>query len=338
MIRCRSQGSPRQTLFVTILSLPNSVSAYGDDICRVRVLSVGFELEMEFEDHFCIMLPFCCKNRLDTELVSRLDHTANVVTDELGQDFVFHCDVRLAPHAVAELPLNHGETGLHIRALMVVAQELLFPQAEHMVHLGPQVTLALRRIDSERDVRHSSNFPQEIVILVAAVRFVGGRLFDLEPNGRCLDQRLEHGAIAIFLVSDFNGRYAVRQNAGHDMHLYPAMLLVHPSILRIVPTIKLASGKARGIRRELRFEGFQRQSSLHDQGAQKGVVSQFDFLLSFLVWPLGFSTVDHLNQLLESPDVIGSVRLERRWHSDCHVPRDEVVDEEVQGDGVFQVL
>jgi hypothetical protein len=40
--------------------------------------------------------------------------------------------------------------------------------------------------------------------------------------------------------------------------------------------------------------------------------------------------IDQCNQLLERPDVIPDVRLQRRRHSQRLVPGDEVVDEEVQ--------
>lgn len=226
---------------------------------------------MEFEDHFCIMIGFCCKNRLDSELVGRLDHTANVVTDQLRQNFVFHGDIGLTPHAVPKLSLDHRERAFDIGPLVVVAQELIFLQAERMIHLCPQSALAFRCIDSERDVGRGSNCLQGVVVLVTPVCLVCGRLFDLESYGCRLDQRWEHGAIVGVLMCNLNGRNAIRQHAGHDVDLHPRMFLVHSAVLGVVPSVKLTSGKTGGIRRELRFQALQRQGGLHDKRVQKWI-------------------------------------------------------------------
>lgn len=51
-------------------------------------------------------------------------HNADVVAQQFAQRLVLHRRVRLAPHRVAELPLNHGERRLHVAALVVRLQEL----------------------------------------------------------------------------------------------------------------------------------------------------------------------------------------------------------------------
>jgi hypothetical protein len=43
----------------------------------------------------------------------------------MPKNFVLHRHIRLAPHVVAELGLDHGKRGLGIRPLMVMLQELL---------------------------------------------------------------------------------------------------------------------------------------------------------------------------------------------------------------------
>ena len=49
LARCGSKGSPRETLFVTILSETKVASACGDDTCRVRVSLGGVRFETGYE-------------------------------------------------------------------------------------------------------------------------------------------------------------------------------------------------------------------------------------------------------------------------------------------------
>ena len=64
------------------------------------------------------------------QLALGVDESADVVGKQLAVRLVLHGHVGAAPQAVAQLPLDRGEYGLDLAALMVVGQELLAVQAE----------------------------------------------------------------------------------------------------------------------------------------------------------------------------------------------------------------
>ena len=68
---------------------------------------------------------FAPKRRLDIQFVHRLDQAADIVTYELAKNFVLHGNVRLAPHAVFELRLDHAERRFHVAPLVVMGLEFL---------------------------------------------------------------------------------------------------------------------------------------------------------------------------------------------------------------------
>ena len=70
----KSFSSPRGTLFVTILSLVNSVSACRDESCRVRVPFGGFQIGTGYELD-CCRTSRCIPNRL-VLLPRRVEKTA----------------------------------------------------------------------------------------------------------------------------------------------------------------------------------------------------------------------------------------------------------------------
>ena len=81
-----------------------------------------------------------------------LNEHADVVADDLAQDFVDHRDRSLAVHGIAELGLDHGEVGLDIAALVILRKEVLAPQLEVQEHLLPETAARANR-DKVRSVR-----------------------------------------------------------------------------------------------------------------------------------------------------------------------------------------
>lgn len=57
------------------------------------------------------------KHGADPKLVRFLDQTANIVADDLAENFIDHRHVRFAAHVIAELRLDHRERGLDVAAL-----------------------------------------------------------------------------------------------------------------------------------------------------------------------------------------------------------------------------
>jgi hypothetical protein len=61
------------------------------------------------------------KRGIDAKFVHLLNHTADVVTDDLAKHFVDHGCVGLTPNGVTKLGLYHRERGLDIAALVILA-------------------------------------------------------------------------------------------------------------------------------------------------------------------------------------------------------------------------
>ncbi len=53
----------------------------------------------------------------------------------LAQNFVFHGDIGLASHVIAEFCLNHHDRGFNIAAIVVVGEKLFAIEREVVKHL-----------------------------------------------------------------------------------------------------------------------------------------------------------------------------------------------------------
>ena len=60
----------------------------------------------------------------------RLDEAANIVAENLAEDFVGHRHIRLAPHMITKLRLDHAEGAFDLGLFVVVPQELLAVKAK----------------------------------------------------------------------------------------------------------------------------------------------------------------------------------------------------------------
>src|SRR6266700_929537 len=90
------------------------------------------------------------ENSLDAKLMLFLDQTAEVMAEELAQDFIDHRRVGLGANRVPQLPLDHAERGLRVAALVVVGHELVLPEAEVVEHLLEHAADCARGVCLER--------------------------------------------------------------------------------------------------------------------------------------------------------------------------------------------
>ncbi len=117
------------------------------------------------------------KGCVDTEFVNFVNEYDQVVTKNLAQDFVGHCCIRLRPHAVTELPLDHAEGRLDVRALVIVSQVIIVPPQEVMEHFPPHFAVsAIRTVPLESDKRHGVQATDRFDVLGAQISLVTGYL------------------------------------------------------------------------------------------------------------------------------------------------------------------
>ena len=60
------------------------------------------------------------------------------MAEDLTEHFIRHGHVRLAPHVIAKLRLDHAEGALDVGPLVIVPQELLAVEGKVVKHLLPQ--------------------------------------------------------------------------------------------------------------------------------------------------------------------------------------------------------
>ena len=80
------------------------------------------------------------KRRFNPQLIHRLNQAANIVAEDFAEHLVRHRGVRLAPHMVPELRLDHAEGRLNVGPLVIMPQELLAVEGKVVEHLLPQTT------------------------------------------------------------------------------------------------------------------------------------------------------------------------------------------------------
>jgi hypothetical protein len=65
------------------------------------------------------------KRGVDTKFVNGTDYAANVMTQNLTQDFVPHRHIGFTPYMVTKLGLNHHDCGFNVATFVVMSKELL---------------------------------------------------------------------------------------------------------------------------------------------------------------------------------------------------------------------
>ena len=69
--------------------------------------------------------------------MNRLDQHADIVTQNLAEDFVDHAGVALAPNRITEFCLAHREHRFDVGTPVVVRQEVFPLEHEVMIHPAP---------------------------------------------------------------------------------------------------------------------------------------------------------------------------------------------------------
>ena len=60
------------------------------------------------------------ENGADSQFINGTDNAANVMTQNFSKDFVLHSNIGFATHVVAELRLDHHDSGFDIAAFVVM--------------------------------------------------------------------------------------------------------------------------------------------------------------------------------------------------------------------------
>ncbi len=144
------------------------------------------------------------KLSVDSKLKGRRHKTAEVMTEDLGENLVDLRDGRLRPNARAELRLDHVECRLHIRPLMVVRQELLAMISEKLKHASPQLTASRRDaaiarlapvpasgvvVRLERNKRKRASASDSVKVGVADISSISSDRLDVESLGSPVEER-----------------------------------------------------------------------------------------------------------------------------------------------------
>ena len=177
---------------------------------------------------------------------------------DFAEDFVLHRRIGFRPERIAELPLNHAERAFDVAPLMVMAQKLVAPKGEEMVHPFPERRTLSRRIALERDERRP------------AQRFISSRFsllrYALSPvasltvkfSAVVLMSGPNCGQSPEFFSSTTTARNDVRFHAASQVALDPIRLLPVDAVLFIEPFDVAAGGEAARIDRERRFDRAER--------------------------------------------------------------------------------
>src|SRR3990172_478514 len=94
---------------------------------------------------FCIRSP---EGRFDTQFYHTLYKDADIMTQNLAENFINLSNWSLSPNRSPEFHLNHTEGRLNIRPLMVVSQESLLVVVVEVPHLSPEAVKLLTSLSA----------------------------------------------------------------------------------------------------------------------------------------------------------------------------------------------
>jgi hypothetical protein len=214
------------------------------------------------------------ESRLKPQLVYALDKDTDVMAENLAQNLVDLSSRCLSPNRTTELSLNHRESGLHIRPLVVVSQERFPIEVVEVPHSVPQAVIGSCRashspsIALERNVGYPAYRLDGVKVLTAGIGFVRRHLVDVECLGGLVQQGDKLGRIARLVRRCLN--------TGNNMGLYPTdevglnpRLPLAVAVFVVVPPVIDAGGKTRGVNGEVRLDRSQRGGTLLNQAFEK---------------------------------------------------------------------
>ncbi len=191
------------------------------------------------------------------------------MTKNFTKHLVFHRNVGLAPHVVAELGLNHHDRGFNVAALVVVREELFPIQREVVKHFLPNAaTVHAGRSLFERNVSCGIDREHGFQITNAGIPFVSQDLVDLKMLRSLVNQRRQQRGIVGMLPLNLYRRNHVRFDAAHDVRLNPIVLLFDHAVFLIKPASEAGSHETRRIHSEVSFNSLERQGAPRNQASQ----------------------------------------------------------------------
>jgi hypothetical protein len=190
------------------------------------------------------------------------------MTENFAQRFVDHCNVGLAPQAVAKFPLHHRKRGFNVGTLMVMLQKLGAPELKIVVHLLPCSASVPAMVRGERNERRGPESSNRFCIAFAGIPLVSGDFGNLKVLSRTLRQRGKHNGIVRMATVNLYGGHDVGFDSNHEMAFDPIVLFPNLSVLVVKPASETASGKARGIHGKVCLYRLERQTGLRDEVLQ----------------------------------------------------------------------
>ena len=167
---------------------------------------------------------FCPKSRRDPKFIHRLNQAADIVTEDFTQDLIPLGNGSLGAYCVAKLPFNHRESGLYVRALMVMPQERIAIELIEVIQPSPEFRSFACGIDLKRNVRRCPCGGYYGKVPATAVLLISRHVFDVEAGGCGVDQRRKVGRIICVALGDFYAGDYVRLDAYHEVGFHPLAL------------------------------------------------------------------------------------------------------------------
>ena len=199
-----------------------------------------------------------------------LNDTADVMAQNLSQNFVLHGRVGLASDRVPKLSLNHAERAFDIRAKMVSLQERLSMVVVAVEHLRPQTTSGVSRIALEGDQGAGPYSINRFQVVLRGISKISRYFRDIEVGGCVIEKGWEHGAIICIWPVDLNRRDDVGSHTTHDVGLNPSPLDSFFAVLVVEPTVKSRRGETGRVTGKTCLPGLQGQTALGDKIYENG--------------------------------------------------------------------
>ena len=159
----------------------------------------------------------------DPKLVHFVDHHDYVVAEDLAQGLVDHRRVAFASQGIPELPLDHREGCLDVRAPVIVGHKFFLPRVEVVEHLIPRtrdLVLGLA-VGLEGDEGNRPGFGDCVDVLAAEVSLVRRDFLHREVLSGRTQQGRKKGSIMPLAVRDLDGGDDVGLGAAHQVSLEP---------------------------------------------------------------------------------------------------------------------
>ena len=95
------------------------------------------------------------------------------MAEDFAEHLVRHRHIRLAPHMIPKLRLDHAEGAFDVRPLVIVPQELLAVEGEVVKHLLPEPARCPAVDALERNIGGGSMAGNDIRVVHAGIALIG---------------------------------------------------------------------------------------------------------------------------------------------------------------------